>query len=235
MNKNIDNKLDMNTELFIPSPKKIEYTQMPERKEYYFEALKKENNSKEKQEDLHRLILAYRYETQNNDGKYSEASINELIEISSKLSKDSSLSDSIGIFLLHEGAYCEDIRDFETALKFYQASLEYEAKEIFARYLQLNNLAFCLNYARRFEEAEKYLREAVHILPQQYNAWKNLGVSLEHLDQFEEAAECYVKALHISGGEQRSLMHLKRLVERQPYLRTRTDISEILSKVEIRN
>ena len=194
-NENNDSKPDMDDELYISPRKKMAYYLMPETKEHYLEALKKKNPPEEEDRALQELIFTYRFEAIQNDYKYGEGSADELIGILQNSAKRKTLRKKVATFLMIEGCYCEKLNDYEAALKFYQAGFSYEFHEKDARYYQYNNLAFCLNYLRRFEEAEKYLREAVQILPGQYNAWKNLGVSLEHLDQVEEAADCYVKAV----------------------------------------
>lgn len=216
---NSQNELDMDTELFITPARNMKYRQMPESKDYYQKAIRKEVSPELKQEYLKCLILAYRYETKENDGKYEADAADELIEFCEIYFDNSPANDKVGVFLMHEGSICEGAIDFEIAAKFYLASLKYEFDAVECKYLKLNSLGFCLNYLKRFEEAEKYLRKAVEYSPKQYNAWKNLGVSLEHMGQHEGALECYIKAIHFSQGEIRSKKHLVRLVFRHPNLR----------------
>ena len=71
---------------------------------------------------------------------------------------------------------------------------------------------------RRFVAAEGFLRDAIEFDPGRYNAWKNLGVSLEHQGRHEEAAACYFEAVTKSGNERRSVLHFRRLVERESHL-----------------
>ncbi|XP_026480649.1 transmembrane and TPR repeat-containing protein 4-like [Ctenocephalides felis] len=80
----------------------------------------------------------------------------------------------------------------------HKAELLYlEALRQYPEYEQaLNNLANLLRDAKRFEEAESYLRKAVHIRPSFGAAWMNLGIVLSQLGEFLEAEHCYKKSLH---------------------------------------
>lgn len=211
-------KLDMKSELFISSRKNTEFWIPPKSKEDYLRSLETEISADEKIKFLTALVEIYRLETRGNDGQYSEAVCGEMISILHKHGLNPDLSERAACMLIKEGGYCEKVGDYPNALRFYESSLPFEIKDPIFRYFRLNNLAFCLNFFSRFEEAEKYLRQAVDISPERYNAWKNLGVSLEHQSQIEEAAECYLRAIALSGGEHRSVTHLKRLMGRYPFL-----------------
>ena len=179
--------------------------------------------SKGKQEVRNRGLVMltewYRFETSRNGGKYDSAACDELIGIIRDFWKRyPDPGFEIGTMLGHEGANSEKSRDYESALKFYKASLGFPVSDPDLRYFRLNNLGFCLNFFLKFEAAEEFLRAAVAMAPERYNAWKNLGVTLEHQTKYEEAAECYLEAIRRSRGEPRSVRHFKRLLERQPAL-----------------
>ena len=219
MNEKSKQNNDMTPELFISSKQNTEYCIPPKSKADYLQDLNSEISVDKKIESLSAIIEIYRIGTVNNGGKYSEVAGNEILSLLQNYGLQVGLSERVACMLMREGAYCEKIGDYQNALRFYEGCLPFEIKDQLIRYLRLNNLAFCLNFFMRFEDAEKYLREAVRILPERYNAWKNLGVCLEHQCQLEEAAECYLKAIILSKGEGRSMMHLKRLIDRYPLLK----------------
>ena len=227
------NNDEMIPELFIRSKENNEYLLPPKSKADYLKDLNAESSIDQKIASLWAIIEIYRSETVNNGGKYNKESCDEIIKLLQKYGLQIELTKTVVHILIKEGGYCEKLGDYENALRFYESSLPLEIKEPLPKYLRLNNLAFCLNFFKRFGDAEKYLREAVKILPHMYNAWKNLGVSLEHQCQFEEAAECYLKAVLLSKGERRSVEHLKRLIYRCPALRkipAITDFEESLQE-----
>ena len=170
-------------------------------------------------EALVMLVEWYQCETARNRGKYDPAACEELIGIIQDFSKKYPDPDiEIGMMLGRQGSGCEKRGDYESALKFYKACLEFPVSDQRFRYFRLNNLGFCLNFLKKFEAAEEFLRAAAAMDPERYNAWKNLGVTLEHQGKYEEAAECYLKAVECSRGERRSISHYRRLLVRQPVL-----------------
>jgi len=225
--KNKETYLDMAAELFIKPVQNIEFLIPPKSKEEYIKILESCCSREEWLFALRCLLEVYRAGGLKSGGYYSEEGCNELIALLKKYGKDIQFQEDVARFAYMEGSYCERVRDYPKAIKFYEASLViFELNNLHFRYYQYNNLAFCLNYSERFLEAEEYLRKAIAILPKQYNAWKNLGVSLEHQGQYEEAAVCYLKAIFLSNGEQRSRMHLNRLIERHEWLKESPAIKE---------
>jgi tetratricopeptide (TPR) repeat protein len=161
----------------------------------------------------------YRFETSKTGGVYDPEKCDELIGIIRDFArKHPEPGIEVGWMLGCEGSSSEKTNDYESALKFYKASLGFPVSDPNIRYFRLNNLGFCLNFFRKFDEAEEFLRAAVVMEPGRYNAWKNLGVTLEHQKKYEEAAECYLKAVRASRGEPRSIGHYRRLLDRQPVL-----------------
>ena len=225
-----NNNRGMASELFISNAKKqpMEYWIPPKTKETYLKELQSCTNPRSKPKILDALIHIYRSSTINNGGRYSTTNCDELIGIFSNHMDDPSLGEVTAYLLVREGSYCETVRGFDAAIKFYGKSLSYKIKDFELRYFRLNNLAFCLNYLGRFTEAEPILREAIAIDPSRYNAHKNLGVSLEHQEQFEEAARCYLRSWQLCPTDGRAGLHLKRLIERHPELINMTELSDFL-------
>ena len=208
--------LDMMAELFIDKQQEghKEFWIPPNTEEDYLKKAANATIPEEREQALGSVVLIYRSKNISSDGKYDPDTRHNLISIIEKNAKESAAN-----MLIQEGSYCEKGRDFESAVDFYSACVRSPKTDIRIIYFSQNNLGFCLNFLRRFDEAERFLREAVFVCPEKYNAWKNLGVSLEWQGQYEEAVECYLKAVTISKGEPRSHLHLKRLLDRHPTLK----------------
>ena len=217
---------DMISELFISIPSITDFWIPPKSKEEYLAELEAAVDKNEKVKALLALLEIGRYHRDHDRG-YNETVCDEWIDIFEKQAQDPELTERITALLIREGGYCEKRGDFHLAIKFYESSLQFEIENEGSRYFRFNNLAFCMNYMKRFEEAEPLLRQAIEILPEQYNAWKNLGVSLEHQGQIEEAAECYLRAVTLCAQNRRPAMHLKRLVERYPAIKKVPAIAEL--------
>lgn len=224
------NNSGMAAELFISTAKRknLEFWLPPKSKEEYLKDLQSCKNAKSKPKILDALIHIYRSSTIKNGGRYSPANLDELLGLFSKYMGDSSLAEVAAFLLVREGSYCEGIRDFAGALKFYARSLCYRVKDNDLRYFRLNNLGFCLNYLGRFKEAEPILREAIAIDPSHYNSHKNLGVCLEQSEKFEEAARSFLKSSELSMEDGRAAMHLKRLLKRHPELRNMPELAKFV-------
>ncbi len=164
------------------------------------------------------FVKSVRFEAIARGGRYTKAMRRRIITGLKHYDAAPGAPENITALLLREGSICERMRDFESALDFYETSQIYHSEVSQVRFFRLNNLGFILLYFRRFQEAEGYLRRAIEESPERYNAWKNMGVALEHQCQYEEAAQCYIRACQVSGGEPRSVMHLSRLVNRHPVL-----------------
>jgi len=212
---------DMMAELFIDKQQEgiTEFWIPPMSVEEYLNKAKITSNLDEKREALESVILYYRSKTIATSGCYTENLCEELVEILKSFTSVPLFKDEVAGLLLGEGAYCEQARDYKNGVIFYSACVAVSFEDKQNKYFSLNNLGFCLNFVRRFDEAEKVLRQAIAFDPERYNALKNLGVSLEWQGQYEEAAECYLKAYNVSGGEPRSHLHLKRILDRYPTLK----------------
>lgn len=215
-----DAEKNMYEELFINPEKRggeffIPYTS----KRKCLSMLKSKGKQEARNRGLVMLTEWYRFETSRSGGKYDAAACDEMIGIIVDFArKYPEPGFEVGTMLGYEGSCSEKCGDYESALKFYRASLGFKVSDPKLRYFRLNNLGFCLNFFRKFDEAEEFLRAATAMAQERYNAWKNLGVTLEHLQKYEEAAECYMEAIRRSRGEPRSVRHFKRLLERQPAL-----------------
>lgn len=212
---------DMFEELFIdtdqPSP---EYCEVPGSKKHCLSILNSDCSFVEKIKAANDFCNICRYKAFKNGGKISESDLAEMIAVIVKLGEDEpEFCNETGISLVLEGTRSEKDRDYRSAFRFYCESLKFEIADPFYKYFQLNNYGFCLNFMQKFGEAEEFLRAAIAIAPNRYNALKNLGVSLEHQGRFVEAAECYYNAVFYGRGEARAVAHYKRLLERQPSLK----------------
>ncbi|MEI7999639.1 MAG: tetratricopeptide repeat protein [Candidatus Omnitrophota bacterium] len=219
--KNNLETVDMMAELFIDKQQVgvTEYWIPPLSVEEYLNKARATSNLEEKTEALRSIILHYRSKHMDKNGCYIELLRKELVGILESFVDFPLFKTTVAEFLLREGAYCEKARDFESGVVFYGACAALSVEDPMIKFFSLNNLGFCFNYVRKFDEAEKVLRQAIAFDPNKYNAWKNLGVSLEWQGQYEEAVECFIKAITISKGEPRSRLHLNRLLERHPTLK----------------
>lgn len=187
--------------------------------EEYLKKARTAANIEEKRDALEAIILHYRSKTMSLNWQYTKVLSGELVGILKSFELVPLFKKEVAGFLLQEGFYCEKVRDYESGIVFYSACVDLPVEDPFIKYYSLNNLGFCLNVCRKFDEAERILRQAIAFNSEKYNSWKNLGVSLEWQGQYEEAAECYLKAYNISKGEPRSHLHLKRLLDRHPTLK----------------
>lgn len=207
---------NMYEELFIMQGVEGDFHFCDQSMEDYRKILNSEASVEEKSEALFSICETYRCEAFKRGGKLNPADCNGLIKLIRSYEQE--LGEDAGLVLLRQGGRSEKFQDFESATKFYEASLSCDIRNSRGRYFRLNNLAFCLNVMQRFDRAEEFLRAATSMDPLRYNAWKNLGVSLEFQGKHEEAAECYFRAICCSYGEGRSVKHFLRLLERQPAL-----------------
>jgi len=202
-----------------------EYWLPPQSKEAYLKALQSCKEARTRMGILNALTCIYRADTIKN-GWYSITSCDELIDILAANVDYPSLSEATAHVLVREGSFCEGIRDYASALKFYEKSLVFRVDNKDLQYFRLNNLAFCLNYFKRFMEAEAHLREAITIDPSRFNAFKNLGVCLEHQGKYEEAARCFLRSAQLCKSDSRAAKHLIRLLKRHPELKNMPELSD---------
>jgi hypothetical protein len=63
----------------------------------------------------------------------------------------------------------------------------------------------------RFKESKKLYENLIHIIPQNFVFWNNLGVALENMDEIDEASNCFKKALDINKDYRYAQGNLQRL------------------------
>jgi len=214
-------KVDMVKELYISSTRSLlELKFPPKPKHDYLKTLDTSADEIERFNALDMLVQCYRCNTIRNSGWFLSGECDQAIKTILKYGCDSEdMREGIGVMLVKEGVQSEKVHDFDSAFKFYEASLKFGIYNPEFRYLRLKNIAFCLCLKGRFDSAEEFIRGAVALEPERYGGWKNLGIVLEHQGKFQEAADCYRKAIDCSRGEQRCVRHYKRLLARQPTLR----------------
>jgi tetratricopeptide (TPR) repeat protein len=119
---------------------------------------------------------------------------------------------------LKQGLEAEKMRDFGAAVASYKQALALKPihKEIW--YYIHNNLGYSLNQLRKFDEGEKYCREAITINPGLSNAHKNLGLALAGQGNNVAAAKSYVRAIEATPDDTRSLVLLLKLLQADPKL-----------------
>ena len=211
---------DMYDELFIDRDARgCEFSIPAESKQECLKMIRSKGHQWIRDCGLLRLVDWYWLVAAKNLGKYNAKSREKIIKIIQDFGrKHRETQLQLGAMLVFQGSRCEKSGDYESALAFYRASLGFLIADPERRYFRLNNLGFCLNFFRRFDEAEELLRAAVAMSPERYNAWKNLGTTLENQGKPEKAAECYLKAIECRPREMRSVCHFRRLLERQPAL-----------------
>ncbi len=128
---------------------------------------------------------------------------------------------------LSMGQLLEQNRDFEAAISSYSQAYLLEPVNATSWYFIHNNLGCCLNHCERYEEAEKYCREAIRIDPTRYNAYINFGVALEGQAKYADAVRAFIKAIKTNSSDTDVLQHLEDLVADHEEISLEiTDISE---------
>jgi tetratricopeptide (TPR) repeat protein len=128
---------------------------------------------------------------------------------------------------LSMGQLLEQNRDFEAAISAYSQAYLLEPVNSTSWYFIHNNLGCCLNHCERYDEAERYCREAIRIDPTRYNAYINLGVALEGQSKYADAVRAFIKAIKTNSSDTDVLQHLEDLVADHVEIASEiTDISE---------
>jgi tetratricopeptide (TPR) repeat protein len=127
------------------------------------------------------------------------------------------------------GQVSEQKRDFDMAFNCYLKSIDIGSDNPHFQYWQHNNIAFCYLIKRDFATAERHCQIAIDIddtnwkprydsWDRNWNAWKNMGVAMEHTGRYLEAASFYTTGIKLSHGNERAVLHLRRLLKRHPDL-----------------
>jgi tetratricopeptide (TPR) repeat protein len=114
--------------------------------------------------------------------------------------------------LLNMGQIREQTGDWRAALEVYSRAFELPKERNEIWYFLNNNLAYCLNLDRRYEEAEEHCRTAIRIDPGRHNAHKNLGIALQARGQYGAAAKSFLLATRLCPVDIRALGLLRELV-----------------------
>ena len=120
--------------------------------------------------------------------------------------------------ILAMGQTMETIGDFGQAIRYYKEAMSLEPVNSPTWYFINNNLGYSLNALGRFDEGERYCRQAIQIDGARPNAYKNLGLALKGQGEFHAAAECFVRATQADAADSRSARLLEHLLEEHPEL-----------------
>ena len=131
---------------------------------------------------------------------------------------------------LSMGQLLEQNRDFEAAISAYSQAYLLEPVNSTSWYFVHNNLGCCLNHCERYEEAERYCREAIRIDPTRYNAYINFGVALEGQAKYADAVRAFIKAIKTNSSDTDVLQHLEDLVS--DHIEISAEITDILEQME---
>ncbi len=122
-------------------------------------------------------------------------------------------SEKKAFCLLSLGQLMEQCGEYDTALDHYKHALLLEPANDCSWYFIHNNMGCCLNHLERYEEAERFCRDAILIDPARYNAFINLGVSLEAQERYLEAAQSFLDALQADADDMELIVHVEELLE----------------------
>jgi tetratricopeptide (TPR) repeat protein len=131
---------------------------------------------------------------------------------------------------LSMGQLLEQNRDFEAAISAYSQAYLLEPVNSCSWYFIHNNLGCCLNHCERYEEAEKFCREAIRIDATRYNAYINLGVALEGQEKYPDAVRAFIKAVKTNSADTDVLQHLEDLVADHEEISS--EISDLMEQME---
>ena len=116
------------------------------------------------------------------------------------------------------GQIMEDMGDYARAAGYYREAYSVKSFNQFTRYFINNNLGYCLNQLKEFEEAKGYLLSALKIDPNLPNAYKNLGLCYWGLEEYAKAVRCFIAGTKAYPADRRSLKHLEELINEHPEL-----------------
>ncbi len=92
------------------------------------------------------------------------------------------------------------------AVSYREIGKPYEAINAFKEAVKLNpnseywyEIGTIYGNLKNFPEAEKYLKKAVNLNPQLYQAWGNLGFAYEEMGDLKNAISCYQRSLKINS------------------------------------
>lgn len=221
--------LDMEAELFITDRRPFDYLVPPKPEAEYLRDLQ-EGSMAAKAIAMHAIVQIYRGKV-GPSGVYTRELAACAPAVFKKFASGPELGKMASDWLFGEGSNCENCGDYQGAVWFFEASLQYENPDKEFCYFRLNNLAFNLLCLKKFKEAEGYLAKSIEIMPKRYNSWKNAGIAMEHQGKSELAAQAYMRAINLSNAEKRSVKHLMRLITRHPELRADAHVAGYLDSL----
>lgn len=121
-------------------------------------------------------------------------------------------------YFLALGQLMEQKGDYQGALQYYRGAFCLKPSQSYVWYLINNNLGFCLNELKRYNEAEPYLLAAIKIDPTRPNAFKNLGLCFMGRGDYIKATEKFIESIKTDASDPRSLGHLEKIVLGHPEL-----------------
>ncbi len=140
--------------------------------------------------------------------------VNEFFSVCEEALNDPDTGKARANILCRMGVAYENEKNFDKALVYYLASMEFECEIEPIRYYRLVNAAFCCLMKNAPLKAQEFCKSAIVINPDKWQAWKNLGMSYELLDNPREAVNCYVRAIKLSCGNVAPVVYLRELVKR---------------------
>jgi tetratricopeptide (TPR) repeat protein len=129
------------------------------------------------------------------------------------------MSDDVeenAVCFLGLGGLMEREADFASAAEYYRTGILLKPARRDIWYWLNNNLGFCLNQLKRYDEAEGCLYSAIRAAPRISNAYKNLGLCFQGKGDYVRSAKCLILALKVNASDDRPLNHLEELLENHP-------------------
>lgn len=121
-------------------------------------------------------------------------------------------------YFLTLGQLMEQKGDYSSAVEYYRGAFCLKPTDNDVWYWVNNNLGFCLNELKRYDEAEGYLQAAIKIDSSRYNAYKNLGLCFMGRGNYIKAVHNFCYSIELSIFDTRALGHLEQLVSNHPEL-----------------
>jgi tetratricopeptide (TPR) repeat protein len=159
-------------------------------------------------------------------GKHDEAlaHIQRLLQLTDDVEENASCFLALGQMMEQTG-------DFAAAIKYYRGGVLLKPTQSTTLYWIHNNLGYCLNVLKRYDEAETYLRRAIKIAPGISNAYKNLGLCFQGRGDYVKAARCFIRAVKVNASDARSLKHIEELANAHPEVLC--DIPNLSEQIEM--